>query len=184
MAEITSELNFKNIEASLNEFNNIETLLPNIFMEENFNRLNYLQQKNTEFTFKTKISIIDNEEQIEFVSVNSNSLTPFTKIISKEKFLKIVGATKKGISKRSGKYQESLYGYYLCALKENDEGYLSDILNKAVIYENNSKFIKALMRNKGFMKEWRRNFGKETPLNTFKNCGNLRKINMIRERII
>lgn len=184
MADIESTLNFKNIEANLNEFNNIEKLLPNIFMEENFNRLNYLQSTKTDFTFKTNISIIDNEEKIDFVSVNSSSLAPFARILEKERFLKIVGATKKGISKRSGKYQESLYGYYLCALKENDEGFLSDILNKAVIFENNLNFVKALMRSKSFMKVWRKNFGKESPLHIFKNTGNLRKINMVRERII
>lgn len=184
MADLESTLNFRNIEANLNEFNNIEKLLPNIFAEENFNRLNYLQPAKTDFTFKTKISIVDNEEQIDFISINSSSLAPFAKILEKEKFLKIVGATKKGISKRSGRYQESLYGYYLCALKENDDGFLSDILNKAVIFENNANFVKTLMRNKSFMKEWHRNFGKETPLNVFKNSGNLRKINMVRERII
>lgn len=175
-------LNFKNIEATLNELNKSDEYIP-VIMEDNYRRVNLTQNLSENYEFKKTFSLKLDKVNLEFISVNSNSMAPFANIINENDFLKIVGATKKGISKRSGRYQESLYGYYLRALNESDEGFLSDVLNKAVIFDNNLKYVKSLMKNKIFMKEWRRNFRKETPVNIFKNNGNLKSINMIKERI-
>ena len=60
--------------------------------------------------------------------------------------------------------------------------YILDILNKAIVFENNLNYVKVLMNDKSFMKAWRRNFGKESPINIFKESGNLRKINIINEQ--
>ena len=175
------------VELELNNTNNVENIISRILAEDNFNRLNYLQNKKganeSKSLFKTDIKIFNNEENLEFVTVNNNSLAPYAQIMNEKEFFKIMGCTKKGLSKRSGKYQESLYGYYNEAVAAKDEGYISDILTKAVVFENNLNYVKSLMKNKRFMKEWRKNFGKESPVTIFKNSGNLRKINIVKNGI-
>ena len=37
------------------------------------------------------------------------------------------------------------------------------------------------MKKRSFMKEWRKNFGKESPIKMFKNSGSLRKRTIINE---
>ncbi len=162
-----------NIEISFDEINTVENFISEILVEDNFYKLN---------------SILQNEEtekygyfNAEFITVNKDSLAPYSNTISEKKFFKIIGVNKLGFSKRSGKYQESLYSHYIRAVAENDTGYISDILNKAMVFENNLNYVKVLMNDKSFMKEWRKNFGKENPVNVFKESGNLRKINIINE---
>ena len=82
------------------------------------------------------------------------------------------------------KYQEYLYAHYLEAIKEQDEGYLSDVLTKAMEFQSNLKYVKSLMKNKRFVEEWRKDFRDETALEIFKHKGNLRIVNIVRERTI
>ena len=122
-------------------------------------------------------------EQQPFISINKKVLAPYVNTISEEKFFNIIGLKKKGLSKKSGKYQESLYSHYIRAIAEEDNGYIEDVLNKAIVFENNLNYIKKLTKNKKFMKEWRKNFRDESPLEIFKNSGNLKLINVINEQI-
>ena len=48
---------------------------------------------------------------------------------------------------------------------------------------NNIEYAKSLTKDAKFMREWRKNFGKETPVNDVKNSGNIRRINIVIERI-
>ena len=162
-----------NTEISFDEVNTVENFISEILVEDNFYKLN---------------SIIENEKSekygyfnAEFITINKEALEPYSNTISEKEFFKIVGVTKSGFSKRSGKYQESLYSHYIRAVAENDIGYITDILNKAIVFKNNLNYIKVLMNDKSFMREWRKNFGKESPINIFKESGNLRKINIINE---
>ncbi len=175
------------VELDLSSINSVENIISKILAEDSFNKLNYLQTRKStnenETLFKPDFKVLKNGKDIEFVSINTNSLAPYAKIISENEFYKIIGVTKKGLSKRSGRYQESLYGHYNQAVKEKDEGYISDILTKAVVFNNNLNYVKSLTKNKKFMKEWRRNLGKESPVSIFKNSGNLRTINIIKESV-
>ena len=76
---------------------------------------------------KSTLSLANNKGQLEFISLDRNSFMPSSMQLTEEEFFNIVGATKKGISKKSGRYQESLYGHYLEAKQNNDSGYISDI---------------------------------------------------------
>ena len=177
--------NIKNLDINSSEISNVENYISKILFEDNFNKLNNLQnQKNLNINdshIEPEIKIESKDGNIEFISIDINSLSPYSNIISEEKFYKIIGKTKKGLSKRSGKYQESLYSYYLKAISEKDDGFISDVLSKAVVFENNLNYVKMLMKKRSFMKEWRKNFGKESPIKMFKNSGSLRKINIINE---
>lgn len=184
--ETVKTLDISNIEISLNEVNTVESYISQILIEDNFNKLNYLQNRKSQNECSTylqpSLRIQSDNGNLEFISVDMNAFAPYSTIMSEQEFFRIVGVTKKGISARSGKYQESLYSFYLEALKEEDEGFISDILNKAVVFENNLNYVKRLAKNKSFMKEWRKNFGNESPINMFKNSGSLRKINIINDR--
>ncbi len=173
------------VSIDFNEVNAVENIISKILDEDNFNKLNNLQnnQNSSYFNINSGLKIVENNENIEFIAVDKDNIAPYSQIISEKEFFKIVGRTKKGLSKRSGKYQESLYEFYIKAVQEADNGFISDVLNKAVIFNNNLNYVKSLTKNKKFMSEWRKNFGKETPVNIFKNSGNLRKINIINERI-
>ncbi len=175
----------QNLGINSTEISTVENYISQILFEDNFNKLNNLQNRKSlnsnDKIFESKFRIASDNGNIEFISVDINSLAPYSTIISEEKFYEIIGKTKKGLSKRSGKYQESLYSYYLKAINEKDDGFISDVLSKAVVFENNLNYVKMLMKNKKFMKEWRKNFGKESPIKIFKESGNLRKINIINE---
>ena len=169
--KVTTE---NNIEINFEEINTVENFISEIMMEDNFYKLNsIIQNEGTE-----KYGYFN----AEFITVNRDALAPYSNTISEKEFFRIVGVNKTGFSKRSGKYQESLYSHYIRAIAENDNGYILDILNKAIVFENNLNYVKVLMNDKAFMKEWRRNFGKESPLKIFKESGNLKKINIINER--
>lgn len=165
------------IEASLNETNSIERYIGNILENENFNSLNYLQvQKNKKNTSK----IIDNAE---LITINIDALAPYSKLITEKEFYRIVGASPNKIYKNSGFYQEKLYGRYLEAKSLEDKGYIEDVLRKAIVFENNIKFVRTLMSDKRFMKEWRKNYGSLSPLFELKNTGKLKKVNRIQNII-
>lgn len=162
-----------NVEINFDEINTVENFISEILVEDNFYKLNSI--------LKTEETEKYNYFNAEFITINKDALTPYSNTISEKEFFRIVGVNKSGFSKRSGKYQESLYSHYIRAVAENDTGYISDILNKAIVFENNLNYVKVLMKDKSFMKEWRRNFGKENPINVFKDTGKLRKINIINE---
>lgn len=167
-----------NTEASINEVNTVENFISEILLEDNFYQLNSIikTEEIEEYNYFKPV------ENIDYISVNKDALAPYSNTISEKEFFRIVGVNKTGFSKRSGKYQESLYSHYLQAVAEDDKGYLLDILGKAIVFENNLNYVKMLMKDKHFMKEWRRNFGKESPVNVFKHSGDLRKINIVNER--
>ncbi len=179
----------QNIEESLNEINIVENYISNILTDDNFNRLNVLQNTNnvnSKNLFKEPIfqAVSATNQNIEFISVDINSLEPYKNLISEKEFYKIVGFRNNKLSSRSGQYQESLFGHYLDAKENQDSGYISDVLNKAIVFQNNLNYVKSLMKNKRFMQEWRKDFGSLSPVVIFKQSGNLRKINIVKERII
>ena len=94
-----------------------------------------------------------------------------------------MNATEKGINKNTGRYQGSLYWHFISAKKEKDEGYFHDVLEKIIILQNEIEEIKVLMKNKKFMKEWRRNMGQISPLQLIKHTGNMRQVNYIKSLI-
>ncbi len=182
-------LNIKNnIETNLNEINIVENYISDILTNDNFNKLNIMQNNQNlnlgnaanEAIFKV---LNEHNENIEFISVDKALFEPYKNLITEKEFYKIVGFNKNKLSARSGTYQESLFGRYLDAKESQDSGYISDILNKAIIFQNNLNYVKSLMKSKHFMKEWRKDFGNISPCTIFKQSGNLRKINIIKERI-
>ncbi|MCD7780570.1 MAG: hypothetical protein LUH05_07865, partial [Candidatus Gastranaerophilales bacterium] len=122
------------VSIDFNEVNAVENIISKILDEDNFNKLNNLQnnQNSSYFNINSGLKIVENNENIEFIAVDKDNIAPYSQIISEKEFFKIVGRTKKGLSKRSGKYQESLYEFYIKAVQEADNGFISDVLNKAV----------------------------------------------------
>ena len=173
----------KEIDLKLDEMEVVESIISDILKNENFYNMNYLQ--NQHIADKTSLNFkIAPNKNAEFISIDKNSIAPYSNIMSEDEFYKIVGKTKKGLSKKSGKYQKNLYEYYINAVKEQDEGFIADVLVKALIFENNLNYVKHLMKKKKFMKEWQKNFGKKSPADEFKQSGNLKKINIIYDNII
>lgn len=175
-----------NIDVNLEKISGVENYISQILAEDGFYKMNVSRNRKSENLnkkiYKQNIKIKDkNNEEIEFICLDENSLLPYSNLITEKEFYKIVGVRNKKLLKSCGKYQESLYSNYLEAKKEQDEGYISDILQKAVVFQNNLNYVKTLSKNKKFMKEWRKNFGKETPTKVFKNNGSLRKINIVHE---
>lgn len=155
-------------EQSVQEVNNIETDLDEITNVEE-----YIYQiiGNNGFYGLNKTS--ENTERInyDFISVR--------KEISEEEFFRIVNSDGKRCRPSAGLYQQSLFGRYLEAKKEEDFGYIHDIFEKAIEFKNNMEKIKKLKKNKAFMREWRNNVGKTSPEFELKNSGSMRKINII-----
>ncbi len=174
------------IESNIDETSALENYISQILAEDNFYKMNISYNQENENlnkkVYKQNLKIKNkSSKDIEFICIDIDALMPYSNLITEKEFYKIVGVRNKKLLKRSGKYQESLYSNYLEAKKECDEGYISDILKKAIVFQNNLNYVKNLTKNKKFMKEWRKNFGKETPSKIFKNSGNLRKINIIHE---
>lgn len=119
----------------------------------------------------------------DFITINENLIFDENQICESE-FLNIVEANKKHSYKRAGLYQQSLFGRYLEAKKEKDDGYIHDIFEKAVCLRNNLNEIKKLMEVKAFRKEWRKNFGKITPESILKRTGSMRLINTIKNTVM
>lgn len=171
------------IEVNMNEINSVEKIISNILMETDFNQMNNLiNKKGTEANKKFLFPNVTGNENAGFVSLDRNRLKTYVKVISEDEFFKIVGKTKRGISSKSGKYQEHLYGCYMEAVKMNDEGYISDILNLAVEYKTNLNYIKTLIKDEAFEREWRKDLGNESAIEIFKRKGDMRIINIIKER--
>lgn len=173
----------ENIENSLN----IEKYIGEILNNENFDGLNFLRVSESQRQ-RTAIEerIINSNEKLEnaeFISVDINSLAPYSSLITEREFFAIVGANSKNIYKRSGRYQESLYSNYLEAKRERDEGYIVDVLAKAIVLKNNIEYARSLSQNPKFMKEWRKDFGRITPESEVKNSGTTRKLNIVKSRI-
>ena len=166
------------------ETNSMERIAEKILNDTDFNSMNNLVNKYSEKINKKFLfpHIFDNSEP-EFVSVEKNSFKPYIKLITEEEFFKIVGATKHGLSKKSGIYQEKLYGHYLEALNNADEGYISDIFSKAIEFQTNLNYVKSLQKNSAFKAEWAKNFGNTSPVEVFKTDGSLRLVNIIKSNI-
>lgn len=166
------------IETSLSEISNVENYISNILENENFDRLNHLKgQKSLNST------VIIKNATAEFITIDIDSLSPYSELITEKEFFRIVGSNGKTIYKRSGHYQEHLFCNYMKAKEEQDKGYIEDVLRKAIVFDYNSKYVKSLSENKKFMREWKKNFGKCSPLFEFKNSGSLKKINTIKNII-
>ena len=118
-----------------------------------------------------------------FIALERSSIEPYSDTISEKEFYKIVGFSNNKLSKRSGQYQEMLLEKYLEAKSENDFGYIKDILIKAMALQNNINYTKVLSKNKRFLREWKANISEYTPLSCVKHTGNLKRINIIRDRI-
>jgi len=99
--------------------------------------------------------------------------------LSEKEFFRLVGFFNNKFSAKSGNYQKSLYSHYVQAKAENDNGYISDVLKKAIVFKNNVHFVKELMHNEKFMNKWHKNYGRKSPLTVLKNSGNMTLINII-----
>lgn len=172
-----------NIEFNMNEINSVEKIVSNMFIENDFNQMNNLiNKKDKDINNKFLFPNVTGSENAGFVSVKKSALNPYTNIITEEEFFKIVGKTKKGLSSKSGRYQEHLYSHYVEAVKMKDTGYISDILNMAVEFKTNLGYIKSLIKDKAFANEWRKDFGTESAIEIFKRKGNMRIVNIVKER--
>ncbi len=172
-----------NIDVNMNEINAVEKIISDILVEKDFNQMNHIvnQKKNSvnsQFLFPN-INVGDNTG---FIAVKKNSIKPYIKVMTEEEFFEIMEASEKGISSKSGRYQEHLYGCYMQALKNNDEGYISDVLNMALEFKTNMENLKSLIEDKTFAKEWRKDFGSESAIEVLKRKGNMRIVNIIKER--
>lgn len=168
-----------NIETSLNEITNVEKLITKIIGDENFDKLNNLTNRQS----KNKNALNLEDNCYEFISVDIDTIEPYSNLITEKEFFNIVEANKKRSYKRAGIYQQSLYSRYIEAKREQDSGYIKDILNKAIILRKNINETETLMRNKPFMREWRRNFGKVSPIYILKKTGKMKQINIIRRMV-
>ncbi len=157
--------------------NYVEDYVCKILEAENFNSLNYLKARKSENKGVIKSG------DLTFLSVDTSAFAPYTTSITEKEFLKIVEANIEASYKRSGRYQRHLFAHYKKALELEDNGYIEDVLRKAIDLKQNITYAKVLMKNKKFMKEWRRNFANYTPLAEIKDSGGMRKINIILQRI-
>ena len=73
------------IETSLNEVNNLENYIGNFLDNENFSKLNFLSEE------EERQSINIDDTTAEFVSIDIDSLAPYSKLITEKEFFKIVG---------------------------------------------------------------------------------------------
>ena len=170
----------KNVTVIESEVNKIENYVENyvcqILENENFDAMNHLQARKSENRNLKNSNCV---EDFTFISKDIDSLTPYSSLITEKEFYKIVEANDKDCYRRSGIYQQCLFSNYKYAVEIKDNGYIEDVLKKAIIFNHNRTFVKALMQNKKFMKEWRRNFANYTPLAELKNTGSLKRINII-----
>lgn len=171
-------LEFKNLETDLNDVKAIQDMISGTVFENDSFGQNYMK---TDFKKEqlSSLTLSSVNGKLEFISVNKNHI--FKNSLTEKELFQILGVTKNGISKRSGKYQEYLYGLYLRALKENDKEFINNVFNKAIVFKNNLNYVKMLSKRSTFMKLWRKNFGNISPLKLFKETGDLDKINFIAE---
>ena len=126
---------------------------------------------------KKEIKIENNLfKNLEFISVVKDE----PEIMSEEDFFKIVGVKNRKLTSTARRYQRSLYGHYMCAKKENDEGYINDVLMKAKMFKENLDEVEKLMMNKSFMNAWVENVGHVSPLEDLKENGRMIKVNIVK----
>lgn len=168
----------ENLKMNIKELNSLETFINKAMEQTDFSQLNKLIKED-------ELAICINLEKTtgEFVSLDRENIQPYANTISEKEFYKIIGYRNNKLSKRSGHYQEILLEKYLEAKKENDFGYIQDILTKAMSLENNINYAKFISKNKRFIREWKDNITDCTPLDEVKNTGSIKKINTIRNRI-
>lgn len=164
----------KNIEACLNEITNVENFISQIVRDDGFDKLKTANDRCSQSVVQSREGIIS----FDFISMDLSNVFDSTSI-SEAEFFRIVGANKSRIYKNSGAYQERLYSNYMQALDEQDLGYVKDVFEKAVKLRDNIITARALMLNKEFKREWRRNFGNITPVAVLKATGSMRQINTI-----
>lgn len=168
----------KKLKMNIKEINSLEAFINDSMEKTDFSLLNKMIKDE-------EVSLCINLEKTtgEFISLERENFEPYVNTISEKEFFRIVGYKNNKLSKRSGRYQEFLLEMYLAAKKENDLGYMQDVLTKAMAFENNLNYTKILSKNKRFLREWKENIDEFTPLSEIKNTGNLKKINLIRNRI-
>ena len=176
--EITDTSLNQKLKMNIKEINSLETFINDAMEQTDFSLLNKMIKDE-------EVSLCINLEKTtgEFISLERENIEPYANTISEREFFKIVGYKNNKLSKRSGRYQEILLERYLEAKKENDLGYMQDILTKAMSFENCLNYTKILSKNKRFLREWKDNIDEFTPLGEVKHTGNLKKINFIRNRI-
>lgn len=164
----------KNVDTCLNEIVNVENLISDIVKDDAFDKLTQSQERQSLDLVRTRADVID----FDFVALDFSTLFD-TVSITESDFLRIVGANKSRIYKNSGAYQERLYSNYLQALEEQDLGYLKDVFEKAAKLRDNIIAARALMLNRNFKREWRKNFGNISPVAVLRATGSMRQINII-----
>ena len=164
----------KNVDTCLDEIVNVENLITDIVKDDTFDKLIQNQERQNEDSLRTRANIIS----FDFVALDFSTLFDSVSI-SESDFLRIVGANKSRIYKKSGAYQERLYSNYLQALEEQDLGYLKDVFEKAEKLRDNIIAARALMLNRNFKREWRKNFGNISPVSVLRATGSMRQINII-----
>lgn len=176
--EITNTSLNKKLKMNIKEINSLESFINEAMEKADFNLLNKMIKDE-------EVNLCINLEKTtgEFISLERENIEPYANTISEKEFYKIVGYSNNKLSKRSGRFQEILLEKYLEAKNANDLGYMQDILTKAMAFENNLNYTKILSKNKRFLREWKENIDEFTPLAEVKNTGNLKKINIIRNRI-
>lgn len=147
-----------NIDTNLDEITNVEEYIYQVIGNEGFYNLNKVNENKDDVNY-------------DFISVSLK--------INDEEFFKIVESDGESCKSSAGLYQQSLFERYIEAKKEKDLGYLHDIFEKAIEFNENMKRIKKLKKNKAFMEQWRENVGRTSPEFELKNTGSMRKINII-----
>ena len=170
-----------NFVLDLDEIESVKNLINTTLYDDSYNKLNYMKNSLKFKTTESSLTLSSSNGSLEFISINKDNFSPYNSILSEEEFFEIIGMTKKGISKRSGKYQVSLYSFYLQAKDENDKGFINDIFSKAIVFRNNLNYVKTLSQNKDFKRIWRKNFGNKNPVTLFKDNGDMKLINTINE---
>ncbi len=163
-----------NIETNFDEVKNIENYISDIIRNDKI-----LKNNNKEFGLNKTI-FGQKSKNIEFITLNKE--TKVYADITEKEFLRIVGVVKNKSYRNEG-YQKSLYSNYLKAKSENDTGYIKDVFEKAIQLKKDINTVKRLMKNEKYMKEWKRNMGRISPLKEVKRTGSLKKINLIKNLI-
>ena len=134
----------KKLKMNIKEINSLETFINDAMEKTDFSLLNKMIQD--------EVSLCINLEKTtgEFISIERGNIEPYANTISEKEFFRIVGFKNNKLSKRSGRYQEILLEKYLEAKRENDLGYMQDVLTKAMSFENNLNYTKILSKNKRF----------------------------------
>lgn len=171
------------IEFNINKIPSIKKIVSKLIVENDFNCMNHLiNQNEADFDAKFLFPNAEKAQNTEFVSVKKTSKTSFEKLLTEKEFFKTAGVNKRGLSKNSGRFQEWLYAHYIEASKQKDDGYLYDVLSRALEFRRDLKYVKSLIKNKTFALKWHEDFGDESALDIFKHQGSLRLFNIVKYR--